>query len=191
MSSHSSAVGSFCPRGLRDGLGGLLFDFSVESIVVVTLIEVDLEDLSDLRLLPRSATGEIDVAGAAINLPRCRAVDGLDVLPSLIPNSAVFVEAASKLEAAPDEWAVEGASNTPSRAGSIADPIRLITYQSSLCRWHAQTLCVCPFKYTTQGYPCDAGRPFSLTEAAGAHGVCAISEYRHAIACNTLEVLEP
>ena len=26
---------------------------------------------------------------------------------------------------------------------------------------HAQTLCDCPFKYITQGYPCDAGRPFS------------------------------
>ena len=125
-------MSSLWPRGLSDGLGGRLFDFSVESVVVMTLIEVDLEDLSDLRLLPRSATGEIDVAGAAINLPRCRAVDGLDVLPSLKPNSAVFVEAAPKLEAAPDEWAVEGASNIPPRAGSIADPIRLITYQRSL-----------------------------------------------------------
>ena len=127
----------------------------------MTLIEVDLEDLSDLRLLPRSATGEIDVAGAAIisllprglrelgpaaaasydgfnislyrwYLPRCGAVDGLDVLPSPVPNSAVFAEVASTLEAAPDEWAVEGASNIPPRAGSIADPIRLITCQRSL-----------------------------------------------------------
>ena len=140
----------------------------------MTLIEVDLEDLSDLRLLPRSATGEIDVAGAAINLPRCRAVDGLDVLPSLIPNSAVFVEAASTLEAAPDEWAVEGASNIPPRAGSIADPIRLITYQRSLCRWHGQTLCVCPFKYTTQGYPGDTARPFSLGGGRRTRGPCYI-----------------
>ena len=103
-------------------MGGLDFDFRVESIVVVILIEVDLGDLSDLRLLPRSFTGETDVAGAAANLPRCRAVDGLNVLPSHIPKSAVFAEVASALEAAPDDWAVEGASNIPSRAGSIVDP---------------------------------------------------------------------
>ena len=114
-------------------------------------MEVDLTDF-ECWLLPRSATGEIDVAGAAIisllprglrelgpaasasypgfnislyreYLSRRGAVDGLDVLPSPVPNSAVFAEVASTLEAAPDEWAVEGALNIPPKAGSIADPI--------------------------------------------------------------------
>ena len=149
MSSNSSAVGPLVTLGLVDDLGVRSFDFSVESLIVMTLIDVDLEDLSDLpgfRPLSRSVTGEIDVAGAAIispigvaasslyrrYLPRCGVVDGLAVLPSPVPNSAVCADVASALEAAPDELAVEGASNTPPRAGSMTDPIRLITYQRSL-----------------------------------------------------------
>ena len=61
MSSISSAVGPLGTLGLVDDLGVRLFDFSVEP----TLIDVDLEDLSDLpdfRPLSRSVTGEIDVA---------------------------------------------------------------------------------------------------------------------------------
>ena len=66
ISGCSSVVSTRGTRGLIDDLGVRLFDFSVESIVVVTLTEVELEDFSDLRLLPRSVTGEIDVAGAAV-----------------------------------------------------------------------------------------------------------------------------
>ena len=72
MSSSSSAVGPLVTLGLVDDLGVRSFDFSVESLIVMTLIDVDLEDLSDLpgfRPLSRSVTGEIDVAGAAIISP--------------------------------------------------------------------------------------------------------------------------
>ena len=120
-------------------------------MVVVTLMEVELADF-ECWLLPRWAAGEVVVAGAALISPSPRrlielrpaasasypgfnmslyreylsrrgAVDGLDVLPSPVPNSAVFAEMASILEAAPDEWAVEGALNSPPKAESIADPI--------------------------------------------------------------------
>ena len=102
----------------------------------MTFIEVDLWDLSGLLLLPRSTVGETDVAGAATILSPNKAVEesystlvSLNVLPFLIPNSAVFVDVASPLDAAPDGWAVEGASNILSKAGSIGGSnIRLITY---------------------------------------------------------------
>ena len=107
------------------------------------LIEVNLVDLSGLRLLPRSTVGEGEAAGAAVITFLCIAPEGQSsssiVLPSRMPNSAVFVEVAPPDEAAPDDCAVEGASNIPSKAGSIGGAlIRLITYQRSLRRIHAR-----------------------------------------------------
>ena len=92
---------------------------------MVILIEVDLLDLSGLRLLPRSAVGEDVIAGAAITTLLCIAPEGLSssiVLPPRMPNSAVFVEVAPPDEAAPDDCAVEGASDPLSKAGTSADP---------------------------------------------------------------------
>jgi hypothetical protein len=113
-------------RGLDADFDGLLVDFGfrAESVTVMIFTEDDLGDLSDLRLLPRSrsVTGEAALAGAATSLPPYRSVVGLEVHPSLVPNSAVFVEVAPLVEAAPDEWAVDGASKIPSNAGSISDP---------------------------------------------------------------------